>query len=429
MSASHEPIRVLLYSHDSLGLGHIRRNLSLAHALVDHLPELTGRPVTGLLMTGVGAVQPAELPEGFDVVVLPGVRKGSGGYRPRHVQVPMSDLLDVRGRMLNAAVTGFQPDLVIVDRHAYGVDGELRRALTKLRKDRPAARIVLGLREVLDSPAVAAKEWAKLGSITQLRSLFDAIWVYGDPEAHDARATGEIPAGLHDLVQFTGYLSRGRYRGTGQAAPVQAPYILTTVGGGSDGMALCRAAAQAPVPAGYRHLVVTGPQMAAAAREEIAGQAGPATTVVATIDDSVAAMRGASAVVSMAGYNTVCEVMDTDIPALLVPREEPRMEQSIRARGLAAQGAFDTVSPTELTPDRLGTWIAAAVDRVQDRSGLDRHGLQQVPGIAAALLTPPALAAGDEPAARSLRVAADPAPARRPNTPHRFTQEVPLVAR
>ena len=39
--------RVLLYSHDSLGLGHVRRNLTIAHHLVRHLPEATGAQVAG----------------------------------------------------------------------------------------------------------------------------------------------------------------------------------------------------------------------------------------------------------------------------------------------------------------------------------------------------------------------------------------------
>ncbi len=73
---TEDPIRVLLYSHDSQGLGHIRRNLALAHALAQQLPQQTGRPVTGLLLTGVGHAASAELPDGFDVVVLPGCARG-----------------------------------------------------------------------------------------------------------------------------------------------------------------------------------------------------------------------------------------------------------------------------------------------------------------------------------------------------------------
>lgn len=379
------PIRVLLYSHDSQGLGHIRRNLALAHAMAQQLPRLTGRPVTGLLLTGVAA-RPVDLPEGFDMVHLPGISKGAGGYRPRRVAVPMADLIDVRGRMLAAVMGGFRPDLVVVDRHAYGVDGELREALTRLREEQPCARVVLGLREVLDEPAVAAREWSALGDPQQLRAIFDAIWVYGDPSVHDPRATGEIPLGLQDLVGFTGYLAAGR-RWVPADEPHPTPYLLTMVGGGSDGQDVCRTAAQAPVPPGYRHVVVTGPQMPDNQRREIAALAGPATEVVDMVSDGQASIRGASAIVAMAGYNTACEIMNTNAPALLVPREVPRREQLIRATGLAARGAVELCRQEELDPQRLGHWFASAVGRRHPRHGIDLQGLKSVVHLAAGLVT------------------------------------------
>lgn len=386
MEPHPNPVRVLLYSHDSVGLGHIRRNQALAHALAAGLPQLTGRPVTGMLLTGVNALDPADLPDGFDVVVLPGVSKARSGYQPRHVQVPMADLLDMRSRMLTGAINGFRPDLVIVDRHAFGIDGELERPLRRLRATRPEATIVLGLREVLDSPSTAEAEWRRLGPMSRLRPLLDAIWVYGDPEVHDMRRTGELPGGLRDLVQFTGYLSQGRHQGQRSAAPVPPPYLLTTVGGGSDGVAICLAAASAPVPAGYRHLVVTGPQMPEEQRRRVQQAAGPHTEVVASLPDPVTVMREATAVVAMAGYNTVCELMDTEVPALLVPREQPRMEQRIRADGLSATGTFRTLATEEFSADTLVRWWQEVLGSRVDRSGVDRSGLTRVPALAAELI-------------------------------------------
>lgn len=386
METHPAPVRVLLYSHDSVGLGHIRRNQALAHALAAGMPELTGRPVTGMLLTGVNALRPDDLPDGFDVVVLPGVSKASSGYQPRHVQVPMADLLDMRARMLTAAINGFHPDLVIVDRHAYGIDGELERALVRLRAGRPEARIVLGLREVLDSPATAAAEWRRIGPMARLRELFDAVWVYGDSEVHDLRRTGELPVALNDMVSYTGYLSSGRHAGTTVPATVPRPYLVTTVGGGSDGAAVCRAAAAAQVPVGYRHLVVTGPQMPTQERRAVEALAGPDTEVVASLPDPVTVMRDAAAVVAMAGYNTVCELMDTDVPTLLVPRERPRLEQRIRADALAATGAFDTIATDDFTAAALHRWWTRALGNRVDRGSLDRSGLAKVSSLAAALI-------------------------------------------
>lgn len=379
-----DPIRVLLYSHDSVGLGHIRRNLALAHALSGQLPRLTGREVTGMLVTGVEHGVELHPPAGFDVVGLPGVRKASGGYRPRHVQVPMADLTDLRGGMLRAVVRGFGPDLVVVDRHAFGVDGELRGALQDLREHRPETTVVLGLREVLDEPEAVSREWARLGDLSRVRALFDEIWVYGDERVHDIRRSGELPVELHDMVQYTGYLASGRHW-VPEQEPTPQPYLLTMVGGGSDGMALCRTAAAAPVPAGYRHVVVTGPQMAGPAHREIERLAGPRTRVVTSVPDGLATIRGACAVVAMAGYNTVNEVMSTQTPALLVPRELPRKEQLIRAESLARAGAADLVRQEDLTPGRLGAWLAGAVHRTQPRSGLNLRGLAGVARRAAHL--------------------------------------------
>lgn len=372
-----QPFRVMLYSHDSVGLGHIRRNLAIAHALVKDSQALSGRPVTGILLTGVGHEADLDVPDGFDVVLLPGISKGAVGYQPRHVQVPMEHLIDIRERVATGVVQGFTPDLIIVDRHPYGVDGELREVLAQTRAKRPGTMIVLGLREVLDDPTTMAREWAALGDLDELRSIFDEIWVYGDPAVHDVRSTGELPAQLHDLVRHTGYLSDGRHW-VPELDPTDQPYVLTMVGGGSDGHALAHAAARATMPHGHRHLVVAGPQMPDGDLADIRAVAAPGTSVVASVPDGLATIRRASAVISMAGYNTVCEVMSTTTPALLVPRQAPRLEQLIRARALSAVDAVDVLESDDLTPGRLTDWIAGAVTRTQDRSAIDLAGLTGV---------------------------------------------------
>lgn len=389
MTGRTTPLRVMLYSHDSQGLGHTRRNTALAHALAEQLPRLTGRGVTGLLITGLDDVVDA-LPTGFDAVRLPAIRKSERRYAPRHLDVPMDDLISLRSRMLTGAVLGFAPDLFIIDRHVYGVDGELRATLRRLRAEHPATKVVLGLRDVLDSPEVVAAEWQALGDLGDLRGLIDAIWIYGDAHVHDLRRTGEVPADLADLVHHTGYLSAGR-RTPPTFRDERGPYVLTMVGGGSDGLALCLAAAAAPVPRGVRHVVVTGPQMAPAEHRQVVRAATARTEVLTQVPDGLASIREALAVVAMAGYNTVCEVMSTTTPALLVPRETPRLEQTIRARGLAARGAVDLCSPGEVTPDRIGGWLARAVTGgpVRARAALDLRGLAGVPRLAAELLELP----------------------------------------
>lgn len=379
-----EPLRVVFYSHDSQGLGHFRRNRALAHALARRLPVLTGRPVTGLLINGVAGAAASSLPPGFDVVTLPAIGKTGPDYGPRRLDASMDAVTTLRGEIVRATLLSFRPDLVVVDRHALGVDGELEDGLRALREQVPGARVVLGMREVLDSPHVVAHEWEQTPA-ELVQELYDEIWVYGDPRVHDPCQTGEIPEPLRDLVRHQGYLSHGRAEDPPGVAP-DRPYLITTAGGGSDGLRLCLAAARAEVPRSHHHLVLTGPQMSDADHRAVEREAGPRTTVLRSVPDAAGLIRRAAATVSMAGYNTVAETLATDVPALLVPREWPRREQLIRAEGLAAAGATDVLRAHELCPGALSRWWAQAVRRRVCRDRLDLGGLRTVVRSAAVLV-------------------------------------------
>ncbi|WP_276698391.1 glycosyltransferase [Propionibacterium acidifaciens] len=379
-------IRVLLCSHDSQGLGHVRRNLALAHALSRAVPGATGRPLSGLLVTGLSMGDDCVLPAGFDWLTIPGVAKGPAGYEARRLACSTGRLVGLRSALVEAALLAHAPDLVIIDRHVYGVQRELCRPLHRLRAERPGVRVVLGLREVLDDPAVAAAEWRALGDPTELNALLDEVWVYGDPAVHDPVADGEVPDALAGRVRFTGYLAHGR-RGLDRGAePVGRPFVLTTAGGGSDGFALLRAAARMTVPDGHEHVVVAGPQLDDARLAAVEALAGPRTRVLRSWRGLGERIGEAAAVIAMGGYNTACEILATGTPALVVPREEPRVEQLIRARALAAAGALDVLPVGRADPQALGGWAAAAVGRRVDRSGLVLDGLAEAGRRAVGLL-------------------------------------------
>jgi predicted glycosyltransferase len=379
-------LRVALYSHDSLGLGHVRRNLALAHALTNQLPGLTGRQITGVLISGSALAPAFHVPAGWDWVILPGIEKGPDGYHPRNLAVPMQDLVSLRAALLEAVLGGFRPDLIVVDRHPTGIHRELEAALRRARALTPV-RVVLGLREVLDSPETALSEWARAGGTQLVKDLFDAVWIYGDPAVHDPLAAGEIPRSLRHMIRYTGYLATGRPPESGKIC-MPGPYFMTTVGGGADGHALASIAAAAPLPPGIGHLIVAGPQMPEVELTDLRQHASPGVRVVEALDDMVLHMRHAQAVVSMGGYNTVCELLSTRVPALIVPRNHSRSEQQIRAASLADAGYLDRHDISTLTPAILAAWLAQSLGTEVDRRPAHLNGLARVPQLAAALLQP-----------------------------------------
>ncbi|NLS11157.1 glycosyl transferase [Nesterenkonia sp. MY13] len=382
-------ITVAMYSHDSVGLGHARRNRALAYALAADLPRITGQRVRGLLVAGHPDATADALPEGWDWLVLPGFTRTTSGYESRHLDVSTERLWHLRSATAAAALQAISPDLLIVDRHPFGVDDELLPALETMRDT--GTRCVLGMREVLDSPEVAEREWQRIGGPAAVAHYYDAVWVYGDQNVYDPVATGEIPGQLTERTRFTGYLAHGRPDDplTSSSVRVEQPYILTMVGGGSDGGPLGLAAAQAKIPAGHRHIILTGPQMPESDHDQILEAARNNAEYRSQIRvDRYAPhvpklVRDAAATVCMAGYNSMAEVMATTTPALVVPRNSRRQEQPRRAAALAAAGAVQMLPAEELNPQELSTWFAGAVDRRTLRDAIDLDGLSAVGDLAA----------------------------------------------
>jgi predicted glycosyltransferase len=381
--------RIALYSHDTMGLGHVRRNILIAAALVAARPESDV-----LLLTGIPEATMLPLPPSTDVVTLPALRKHADGhYSPRMLSCSLGDLLRTRSAMIEGALPAFDPDLLIVDKVARGVEGELDGALTSLR-DRGRTRGVLGLRDVLDAPAVARREWEQSRTTQTLREFYDAVWVYGDPDLYDPVLEYHLPAEVARMVSYTGYLAGPRpdclqiRRDPGPLPPEQ-PFVLCLVGGGQDGQRLARAFAQARFPRGHHGVLIAGGHMPAQERETVMRVAGQRhdLTVHDFVPGADSFIRQASAAVSMGGYNSVCELLAAGTPALLVPRVTPRAEQEVRADRLARAGWVEMIHPTEAIPGRLGRWLSEALrSSSRPRRNLDRGGLERVPRLADELL-------------------------------------------
>jgi predicted glycosyltransferase len=377
-----------MYSHDAQGLGHVRRNLALAGALqrLDPAPDV-------LLLTGAPEAAALRRPARTDLVGLPALAKSEQGvYRARHLSVAAGELAELRAALLTATLTTFVPDLLVVDRYPRGFRGELEPALRRLSV-LGRTRVVLGLRDVIDDPVRARVEWRRDGASVALARYYDQVWLYGDPAVYDARPVLGLDADPASTIVATGYLARGRDRGPGGGRPSAhrrpARYVLCVVGGGGDGAALAEAFARAPLPPGHAGVLVTGPQMPQAARRAVgavaAGRDG--VQVHDFLDDLERWLGQAAAVVSMGGYNSVCEALAASRPLLVVPRVRPRAEQLVRATALARTGLVEVLHPDQLHPLRLGHWAAGAVRRgPRPPSSVDLDGLARVPALAEALL-------------------------------------------
>jgi predicted glycosyltransferase len=383
-----------LYSHDTMGLGHIRRNVLIARTLVN-----AQLPASILLISGTREACSFVLPPGVDCLTLPALHKETGGaYQARSLDTSVEELIFLRAKAIAAALEAFEPDLLIVDKVPRGVQRELQPALELLRA-RGRTRCVLGLRDILDDPATVRSEWCDGALEEAVHDYYDAIWVYGDAAVYDQVREYDYPAAVAAKVRYTGYLMRpmridfpeigGAELSSMGVSPADR-IVLCMVGGGQDGTELAEAFAQVDFPEAKQGVILTGPFMPPEVQQRLCRLAAgkPRLRVLKFVTDPDLLLSLAERVIAMGGYNTVCEVLSFHKRALIVPRMKPRREQFIRAERLHQLGLLDMLPFDQVNPRALADWLACNREPPQPvHKQVDFDGATNLPRLVEEVLT------------------------------------------
>ena len=373
----------MLYSYDALGLGHVRRMVGIARAALD-----VDVRVSALLVTCSPQINALPTPRGLDWIKLPSARKlGHDRYESRTLAIGEDEFRDMRSRMVTEIAGAFRPHFLLVDKSPLGLMGELSEALETMRRRGRPRRLVLGWRDILDDPEGTHAAWESGGWLAAIERHYDEIWVFGDPAVFDVREEYAMPSAIASRVRYLGYLapvaeeaeiakSRARWK------PAGARLALVTAGGGEDGEPLVSAwmdaARRGLLPSDLHSLVVAGPFLPADALERLRAEALPRVTVVPFVPGLESAIAAADVVVSMAGYNTVCEVLGAGVRSVLVPRAAPREEQRIRAQRLERLGRVRVVAAGALGAEALAGAARESLEAPAPVVPLRLDGLDQV---------------------------------------------------
>jgi len=329
--------RVLIYSHDSFGLGHLRRCRAIAHSLVDADPA-----ISILILSGSPIIGSFDFRSRVDFVRVPGVIKlRNGEYVSLNVHINVDETLAMRSSIIRHTADIFDPDLLIVDKEPLGLRGEVRETLDLLQARGTA--LILGLRDVMDDPEALESEWERKQAVPALAEYYDEIWVYGLPQICDPLAGLSVPISVRERMTYTGYLRRTTSEL--QLTPeilgvIDSDFLLVTPGGGGDGEALIDLVLSAyeydqDIP--YPALLVFGPFMLPEIRVAFAARAARLDNVRAITFNArlESLMARAAGVIAMGGYNTFCEILSFDKRALIVPRTAPRLDGMLTVNRLA----------------------------------------------------------------------------------------------
>ena len=350
---------ILMYSHDTYGLGHIRRTMAIASHLMGpriNILILTGSPIAGRFSFG----------ERIDFVRIPGmIKKTNDEYLPMSIKINPRHALDIRKNIITATAKTFQPHLFIVDKEPLGLKKEILPTLKWLRRCRPDTRTILGLRDIMDDAETVKKDWREKKVYEHLEKLYSEIWIYGIQDFYDPIDEYEISDAISRKIHFTGYIPRktpGKdavnkiKKELGLKSPDKL--VVVTTGGGGDGyrvmdtyLATLESFSNQPP---FKSVLITGPFMPKEERRDVfkrARRLGVRTYHFYRQMEKI--FSAADIVVSMGGYNTLCEILGQGTISLVIPRETPRQEQIIRARAFHRQNLVDYIAWSDFSADRL----------------------------------------------------------------------------
>lgn len=386
-------MRLMVYSHDTFGLGNIRRMLSICHHL-----HATVEGLSILIVSGSPMLQSFRVAQGIDYIKLPCLKRAdTGELGVKFLPMEADEVIRLRRELLLSTVISYRPDVILVDKKPDGLAGELEPALRHVRCALPETHVSLILRDILDAPEKTSQEWQQRGYNNVLHWYYDQILVLGSQGIFDVCEEYGLPPAIRRKVTYCGYVRRqevldGREKVRERlGVKPGAAFVLATAGGGEDGFAVMLRS----IEAGRRlnetrateMFVVTGPELPVEQRRRLIDAAAnaPSTRVLEFLPDMMSYMDAADVVISMAGYNTVCELATLNKRAVVVPRTTPVMEQSTRMERMRGYGAFIALSPHTLSTDGLANAVLAQLNAPyhHDCDGwrLDMGALPRISGL------------------------------------------------
>ena len=357
--------RILVYSHDTFGLGNIRRMVRISEALVERDPQ-----ASVLIVTGSPMLHAFRLPPRIDYVKLPCLaRDTSGAYGVRHLAMEFDAAVRMRAGLILSAAADFEPDIVLVDKKPLGVAGEVGPMLEMLGRRATPPQVHLLLRDILDTPEATRRVWQAHDYHGAIERHYDSVLVGGDEAVFDMAQAYAFPAETRRKLRYCGYIDRANPALLANPRqPGDLPTMLVHAGGGEDGAATIDAVLDALNLMGadrqFACRVIGGPELGAEARERLARRARglSGVTWLDFCDDMGREIAAASLIVSMGGYNSICEVLSYRKRAIIIPRSVPVREQRIRAEAMERHGLLRMMPVERIDPARLARMIRIELD-------------------------------------------------------------------
>ena len=358
-------LRVLIYSQDGYGVGHLRRNLSITLQIKKLCPSAS------VLIIVDSPVAPFfELPPLCEFIKIPTMVKiDYGVWQSNRLNMNSSELLPVRADMIQNIALSFQPHIFLVDHMPQGALGELEEPIKTIKQLSPHTKMILGLRDILGAPDDIYRQWSLEGAYRITEQFYDKVLIYGNPDIFHTSLQYKFPKSILDKTVYCGLVCRDESPEVFSNSqlkdlfpPENIPLILATGGGGHDASKFMDifldTASILKEKIKFKAVVSTGPFMKEDQINTFRRKAKHFPVAVESLGkDAIHFLTRADLLISMAGYNTTGEILKFRKNAIIIPRPGPSAEQTMRTRILTERNLFSSIHPNDLTSKALADMI------------------------------------------------------------------------
>ena len=367
--------RVLFYCQHVLGIGHFVRSAEIVRQL--------SRDSKVLFISG------GEKPDGFrfpeheniEILQLPPL-KTSPDFANLQVcesSRSLKETNNLRRAKLLQALAEFEPDVIVTELFPFGRKKfrfELLPLLEHARRQSRRPLVASSVRDILVTRKDQDEYEQRVCDL--VNTFYDLVLVHGDKNFIPLEDTFSRVRDLRCPVVYTGYVMRHSRLKEADASyfpPTERRQRLIVVSNGSGQYltgqrlleSVLRAAKLLQGRISHEFHVFAGPLMPEEAYTRLKECACESSNVKLSryTPNLGAVLKQAELSVSMAGYNTIMDVLSSGVRALVYPvTSNGDQEQIVRAESLAKVGVIDVIATEELSPEELARKLEQALCRM-----------------------------------------------------------------
>lgn len=358
-------MNVMIVVTHLLGTGHLARALTLGRAFADagdYVSVVSGGAVVAHFDT-----------KGLNLHQLPAVRSNRTDFSTllrNDGTVAGPEYLQKRLDRLTDLLADIAPDVLITELFPFGrrILRDEFHALLKSARAMPRQPLIFAsIRDILAPPSKPSKAAFAEEMVAE---FYDGVLVHSDPDVVSLDLSWPVSDPLAPYLQYTGFVAPP----PPDDDQTTRSGIVVSAGGGAVGDKVFEAANDAA------HLAPNTPWLFLVGGEDsrrnaLASRAPPHVRIEAPRPDFRALLASAATSVSMCGYNTALDVLQTGVPAVLVPFDDGgEVEQSLRAKALRVQDGIAVLPQDGLSGATLNRAIAkvqAAAKRPPRTAGMN----------------------------------------------------------